>query len=90
MLRDPEILILDEATSQIDIESEELIHQALEIFTRDRTAILISHRLSTLTLADRVVVMEGGQILDQGTHEELLDRCMLYRRLFQNHLLEAA
>jgi ATP-binding cassette subfamily B protein/subfamily B ATP-binding cassette protein MsbA len=90
MLRDPEILILDEATSQIDIESEELIHQALEVFTRGRTAILISHRLSTLTLADRVVVMEGGQILDQGTHEELLGRCKLYRRLFQNHLSEAA
>ncbi len=90
IIRDPEILILDEATSQIDIESEELIHLALEEFTRGRTAILISHRLSTLTLADRIVVMDAGRVVDQGTHDELMARCVLYRRLFQHQFSEAA
>ena len=81
MLRDPAILILDEATSQVDIESEHLIHKALERFLRDRTAVIITHRLSTLTLADRIVVMQAGRIIDQGPHAELLGRCDLYRRL---------
>ena len=81
ILRDPEILILDEATSQIDVESEQLIHQVLEKFTRDRTTLLITHRPSTLSLADRVVVMDKGRIDDIGTPEVLLDRCDLFRRL---------
>ncbi len=63
MLRDPAILILDEATSQIDLESELLIHKALEQFVRNRTAIIITHRLATLELADRVVVMQSGRAL---------------------------
>jgi ABC-type multidrug transport system fused ATPase/permease subunit len=81
ILRDPAILILDEATSQIDVESEQLIHQVLEQFTRDRTAIIITHRLSTLALADRIVVMDAGRIADLGQHDELLRRCELYARL---------
>ena len=67
ILRDPEILILDEATSQIDVESERLIHQVLEEFTRGRTAFIITHRPSTLELADRIVVMDAGRIVDVGT-----------------------
>jgi ATP-binding cassette subfamily B protein/subfamily B ATP-binding cassette protein MsbA len=81
ILRDPEILILDEATSQIDVESEQLIHAVLEEFTRDRTTLLITHRPSTIALADRVVVMDGGRIVDVGTPAELAERCPLYRRL---------
>jgi ATP-binding cassette subfamily B protein/subfamily B ATP-binding cassette protein MsbA len=90
ILRDPEILILDEATSQIDLESEQLIHQALREFTRGRTAILITHRLSTLTLADRILVMDAGRIADLGTHQELLGRCDIYRRLHQIQFRESA
>ena len=85
ILRDPAILILDEATSQVDLESEQAIQQVLEKFTRGRTTVLITHRLSVLSLADRIVVMEGGRILDVGSHQELLARCNLYRRLYQIH-----
>ena len=81
ILRDPRVLILDEATSQIDLESEQLIHRALQDFVRDRTAIMITHRLSTLELADRILVLDAGRIVDLGTHAELIRRCKLYRRL---------
>ena len=85
ILRNPAILILDEATSQVDLESEQAIQQVLEKFTRGRTTIMITHRLATLSLADRVVVMQAGRILDVGRHEELLSRCALYHRLYQIH-----
>lgn len=90
ILRDPAILILDEATSQIDLESEQLIHKVLEQFIRHRTTIIISHRLATLALADRIVVMSSGQITDLGTHEQLLGRSELYRRLHQAQFKETA
>lgn len=83
ILRDPPIMILDEATSQVDLESEQAIQQVLEKFTQDRTTILITHRLAVLSLADRIVVMQAGRIIDVGRHEELLARCAFYRRLYQ-------
>jgi ATP-binding cassette, subfamily B, bacterial MsbA len=90
ILRDPPILILDEATSQIDLESEQLIHKVLEQFARGRTAIIITHRLQTLDLADRVLVLDQGRVVDLGTHDELMHRCDIYRRLYQIHLRESA
>jgi len=83
ILRDPSILILDEATSQIDAESEHDIAAALAEFGRGRTLLLIAHRLATVRDADVIVVMDRGRIIDRGRHEELLDRCDLYRRLAQ-------
>jgi subfamily B ATP-binding cassette protein MsbA len=90
ILRDPAILILDEATSQVDLESEQLIQKVLEQFRRNRTTILITHRMSVLALADRIVVMSGGRILDVGTNEELLRRCDLYSRLYDIQFREIA
>lgn len=94
ILHNPAILVLDEATSQVDLESEQLIQRALEKFVRGRTAIIITHRLSVLAMADRIVVMENGAILDVGSHEELLGRCGLYNRLysiqFDNNLRDSA
>jgi ATP-binding cassette subfamily B protein/subfamily B ATP-binding cassette protein MsbA len=85
ILRDPSILILDEATSQVDLESEQAIQKVLEKFIHNRTTIIITHRLAILALADKIVVMQDGQIVDIGRHEELLAKSGLYRRLYQIH-----
>jgi ABC-type multidrug transport system fused ATPase/permease subunit len=87
ILRDPSILILDEATSQIDAESEAHINAALAEFCQGRTSLLIAHRLSTVLNADRIVVMDGGRIVAQGSHEQLLATCELYQRLTQTQLV---
>jgi len=89
ILRDPSILILDEATSQIDAESEAHIGEALNEFCKGRTSLVVAHRLATVISADRIVVMEAGCIVDQGTHDELLGRCELYKRLTQTQLISA-
>ncbi|MDH3717848.1 MAG: ABC transporter ATP-binding protein/permease, partial [Planctomycetota bacterium] len=90
ILRDPRILILDEATSQVDLASEQLINRVLREFTRDRTTIIITHRPSTLELADCILVMDAGQIIDTGTHDQLIARCQLYQRLYRTQFSEAA
>ena len=83
ILRDPEVLLLDEATSQIDVESEQLIHQALSQFVRGRTTVMITHRLASLCLASRIMVLDAGRIVDVGTHEDLINRCHVYQRLHE-------
>ncbi len=83
ILRDPAIVLLDEATSQIDLESEQAIREALEQFVKGRTVVLVTHRPAVLALAERIVVLQDGRIADQGTHQELLSRCALYQRLYQ-------
>ena len=82
ILKDAPILVLDEATSALDNESEHRIQQALERIMRDRTTIVIAHRLSTVENADSIVVMDGGRVLDQGTHAQLLARGGLYAQLY--------
>jgi ATP-binding cassette subfamily B protein len=72
LLNDPDVMILDEATSDVDTETEELIQENLEELTADRTAFVIAHRLSTIQDADRIVVMEDGEIIEEGTHNELV------------------
>jgi ATP-binding cassette subfamily B protein len=81
ILADPAILILDDATSAVDARTEEAIHDALRSVLHERTTLLIAHRLSTLRLADRIVVLEAGRVLDQGTHDELIARSATYRGL---------
>jgi subfamily B ATP-binding cassette protein MsbA len=85
--RDAPILIFDEATSQIDSESELKIQTALREFSRDRTTIIIAHRLSTIQFADRIVVMEAGEVADSGSHRQLFDRSVLYRTLCETQIL---
>jgi subfamily B ATP-binding cassette protein MsbA len=81
LLRDPPILILDEATSALDTESERLVQQAIERLMRERTVLVIAHRLATVRDADEIVVLETGRVAQRGTHEELYRAGGLYRRL---------
>jgi subfamily B ATP-binding cassette protein MsbA len=86
ILRDPSILILDEATSAADAESEALVHEALKAFAPGRTVLLISHTMSAslLDFVTRIVVMEEGRVLATGGHHELLETCSVYQKLFQS------
>jgi subfamily B ATP-binding cassette protein MsbA len=83
VLIDAPVLILDEATSALDAESENLVQRAIGNLIRDRTTVVIAHRLSTVRRADLIIVIERGQIIEQGTHAELLDRGGQYQRLYE-------
>ena len=81
LLKNPSILILDEATSALDSESEKLVQEAMDVLMKGRTSIVIAHRLSTIKNADCILVLENGQIIEQGTHQELQKNEGLYKQL---------
>ena len=88
VLKDPAVLVLDEATSNLDTESERLIEDALGRLLVGRTTLIIAHRLSTVRRADRLVALDRGRIVEEGTHAELLARGGLYARLYQRQFRE--
>jgi ATP-binding cassette subfamily B protein AbcA/BmrA len=89
LLRNPQLLLLDEATSSLDSESEALVQQALQNLKKDRTTLVIAHRLSTVFEADQIIVLERGRITGQGTHEELLNTHPLYQKLVSQQMKAA-
>ena len=84
VLKNPSILILDEATSSLDTESERLVQSALETLITDRTVLVIAHRLSTIQKADMIIVMDEGRIVEQGNHDDLVSKKGLYSKLHEN------
>jgi ABC-type multidrug transport system fused ATPase/permease subunit len=82
-VRDPDILILDEATSSVDPHTEQLIQEGLQELLRDRTAIIVAHRLATIRMADRVLVVHKGRIAEEGSHDELVASNGIYSRLYR-------
>ncbi len=90
LLRDSPILLLDEATSALDAESEQLVQQALEKLMAQRTTLVIAHRLATVRAADRIIVLDDGRIVEQGTHDVLSKAGGLYARLARLQFTNAA
>ena len=84
----PSILVLDEATSSVDTYSEQLIQRATERITEGRTSIIIAHRLATIKKADKIIVMDAGQIVETGTHKQLLKRKGYYSKLYEAQFME--
>jgi ATP-binding cassette subfamily B protein len=86
VVREPRILILDDALSAVDTKTENAILGSLKRIMQNRTSIIISHRVSSAKLADRILVLDDGRIVEQGTHEELIDRNGTYRELYEKQL----
>ncbi|MCB0129410.1 MAG: ATP-binding cassette domain-containing protein, partial [Caldilineaceae bacterium] len=86
LLKDPRILILDDATSSVDTETERLIQLALERLMQGRTSFVIAQRLSTVRMADQILILDGGRIVDRGTHRELLQSSDLYADIYHRQL----
>ena len=89
-LKNPKILLLDEATSALDSESEHYVQKALEELMEGRTTIIIAHRLSTIQHADKIAVFEAGELVDTGTHQQLLNTCQIYKRLVKLQFKDSA
>ena len=89
MLRRPPILILDEATSSIDTRTEVLVQDAFEELMKGRTSFIVAHRLSTIKNADQILVMKAGNIIERGTHEELLAQGGFYKQLYESQFAKA-
>jgi subfamily B ATP-binding cassette protein MsbA len=83
ILKDPRVLILDEATSNLDTESEKIVQAALEKLMEGRTTFVIAHRLSTIRNASEIIVLKSGEVVDRGTHDELMARAGVYRELYE-------
>ncbi|GAF79623.1 unnamed protein product, partial [marine sediment metagenome] len=88
LAHDPDVLILDEATGNIDTETEKLIQEALVELLRDRTSLVIAHRLSTIRHSDRIIVLHKGQLFESGTHNELIAKRGMYYNLYQMQYLD--
>ena len=80
------IILLDEATSSLDAESEEIVQNAITNLTKNKTTLVIAHRLSTIHNADKIYVFKNGLIIDSGNHEELIEKCLEYKSLYQKQL----
>ena len=89
ILHDPSILILDEAMSQIDSDSENMISLALRQFTKNRTVLMIAHRFQTVINADQIIVLDHGEVAGIGTHGQLIETCLAYRKLYENQFRDA-
>jgi ABC-type multidrug transport system fused ATPase/permease subunit len=83
ILRDTPILLLDEPTSALDNESQKQIQTALDSLSKGRTTLVIAHKISTIKNSNKIVVLDAGNVVDQGTHEELLSKCKVYQSLYQ-------
>ena len=84
MLSNPKIVILDEATSDVDSLTEKNIESSINEFTKGKTSIIIAHRLSTIISADKIIVIDNGKILEEGTHKELINKNGLYKKIYES------